>query len=216
MKPAGLPELDRRSRRRRDTIEEILNVSLELMESDGVAALSLSAVARRVGMQPPSLYQYFDSKMAIYDALFQRGSQAVLDAHRAAVAKHPEADPLQALRIGTEAFARWCVAHPIYCQLLFWRTVPGFEPSPEAYAPSVESLQDLRDALRVAVEAGLLSPGAASEEGLTLHSALVAGLLSQQLANEPDASFEDGRFIRLLPTVLDLFFTKYQPARGKK
>lgn len=191
-------------------------MSLELMAAEGVAGLSLSAVARRVGMRPPSLYQYFDSKMAIYDALFQRGAQAVLDTYRAELAKHPEADPLQALRIGAEAFARWCIANPIYCQLLFWRTVPGFEPSPEAYAPSVETIEDFRTALQLAVDAGLLSPGAASDEGIALHSALVAGLLSQQLANEPDASFEDGRFTRLLSTVQELFFTKYQPARGKK
>ena len=56
-------------------IEEILEVAIELMETEGVAALSLSAVARRLGLQPPSLYQYFPSKMAIYDALFQRGAE---------------------------------------------------------------------------------------------------------------------------------------------
>ncbi|WP_328996566.1 TetR/AcrR family transcriptional regulator [Kribbella sp. NBC_01245] len=216
MKNVGPSELDRRSRRRRDTIEEILDVSLELMAAEGVAALSLSAVARRVGMRPPSLYQYFDSKMAIYDALFQRGSQAVRDTYRAAQAERPEANPLESLRIGTESFTRWCIANPIYCQLLFWRTVPGFEPSPEAYAPAVESVEDLRTGLQLAVDAGLLSPAAATDEGVALHSALVAGLLSQQLANEPDASFEDGRFTRLLPAVLELFVTKYQPSRGKK
>ena len=68
--------LDRRTRRRQETIEEILEVAIELMETEGVAALSLSAVARRLGMQPPSLYQYFPSKMAIFDALFQRGAES--------------------------------------------------------------------------------------------------------------------------------------------
>ncbi len=76
--------LDRRSRRRQQTIDEILDASVALMETEGVAALSLSAVARQVGMQPPSLYQYFPSKMAIYDALFQRGAEQVRDSQREA------------------------------------------------------------------------------------------------------------------------------------
>ena len=82
MSTAGV---DRRTRRRQETIEEILDVAIELMATEGVAALSLSAVARRLGMQPPSLYQYFPSKMAIYDALFQRGSGLQRDAYRAAL-----------------------------------------------------------------------------------------------------------------------------------
>ena len=49
MSTAGL---DRRTRRRQETIAEILDVAIELMETEGVAALSLSAVARRLGMQP--------------------------------------------------------------------------------------------------------------------------------------------------------------------
>ena len=76
-------QTDRRSRRRQDTIDEILDVSLELMGTEGVAALSLSAAARRVGMQPPSLYQYFPSKMAIYEALLRRGLEQILAAQLA-------------------------------------------------------------------------------------------------------------------------------------
>jgi len=38
-----------------------------------VAALSLREVARRVKLQVPSLYAYFPSKMALYDALFREG-----------------------------------------------------------------------------------------------------------------------------------------------
>src|SRR4029453_7080750 len=87
--------LDRRTRRRRETIGEILDVAIELMEAEGVAALSLSAVARRLGMQPPSLYQYFPSKMAIYDALFQRGNELVRDAYRSANAEAGTDDQLE-------------------------------------------------------------------------------------------------------------------------
>jgi AcrR family transcriptional regulator len=45
--------LDRRARRRRETIEEILDVALQVMATEGMAALSLAEVARRMGMRPP-------------------------------------------------------------------------------------------------------------------------------------------------------------------
>src|ERR1700757_5432502 len=80
---------DRRARRRRETIEEILAIALEVMAEEGVNGLTLAEVARRLGVQPPSLYKYFDSLMALYDALFRRGQQAHLEVMRAAMAQAP-------------------------------------------------------------------------------------------------------------------------------
>ena len=51
--------LDRRRRRRQETIDEILDIAVQVMAEEGVAGLSLSEVARRMGIQPPSLYKYF-------------------------------------------------------------------------------------------------------------------------------------------------------------
>src|SRR6185369_18100138 len=65
--------LDRRQRRRLETIEEVLDVAADLMREQGVAGLSIGEVARRMGIRPPSLYVYFDSKNALYDGLFARG-----------------------------------------------------------------------------------------------------------------------------------------------
>jgi AcrR family transcriptional regulator len=209
-------ELDRRGRRRQETIDEILDVAVELMESEGVAALSLSAVARKVGMQPPSLYQYFASKIAIYDALFQRGAEQVRDAQRTARAAADTTDQLELGMIGVTAFGKWCMENQVLSQLLFWRTVPGFEPSPAAFAPSLDTVNDLRHYLQGAVDAGQLDKGAVSEDGIALFTSLTAGLLSQQMANEPDATYEEGRFTRLMPVVLDMFYQRYKPTRGKK
>ena len=213
MSTAGL---DRRTRRRRETIAEILDVAIELMATEGVAALSLSAVARRLGMQPPSLYQYFPSKMAIYDALFQRGSELQRDAYRTALSGAKTEDPREVSLIAATAFCRWSLDHQVYSQLLFWRTIPGFEPSPEAYAPAQDTLEDVRSHLQSMVDAGHLHPDAASDEGVALFTSVTAGLLSQQMANEPDVSFDDGRFIRMLPVVLEMFHQHYAPTRGKK
>jgi AcrR family transcriptional regulator len=49
-------------RRRAETIAEILSISEEVMTAEGVAALNLAEVARRMGLTPAALYQYLGSK----------------------------------------------------------------------------------------------------------------------------------------------------------
>src|SRR4051795_2292209 len=134
--------LDRRQRRRQETIEEVLDIAVEIMTEQGVAGLSIGEVARRMGIRPPSLYVYFPSKDALYDALFERGAREVQ--HGVTEETAPllgNLDPSwsfeDVLLDASTAFVRWAVEHPAYTQLLYWRPVPGFEPSAEAFAPAI-------------------------------------------------------------------------------
>src|SRR3984893_17050849 len=84
------PRTDRRARRRQETIEEILDIAQDVMAEEGVNGLSLAEVARRLGVQPPSIYKYFPSLMAVYDAICLRGQLEHLEVMRQAMAA---ADP---------------------------------------------------------------------------------------------------------------------------
>src|SRR5207245_1043353 len=84
---------DRRARRRQETIEEILAIADDVMTEEGVNGLSLSEVARRLGVKPPSIYKYFDSLMGIYDALFERGQRTHLEIMRTAMARAEPGPP---------------------------------------------------------------------------------------------------------------------------
>jgi AcrR family transcriptional regulator len=193
---------DRRARRRRETIEEILDIAVEVMTEEGVNGLSLAEVARRLGVQPPSLYKYFPSLMAVYDALFLRGQVEHLDVLRDGMAR---AEPgLAALQAGLEASGRWSLSHRAVAELLFWRPVPSFEPSPEAFAPSSEMVDLQRAALADAVAAGQLGPGANAEEAVFLVSTMIVGVLSQAFANEPGLQWGEGRFTPLFPKLMAL------------
>ncbi len=179
------------------------------MTEEGVNGLSLAEVARRLGVQPPSLYKYFPSLMAVYDALFRRGQLEHLAVMRQAMA---EAEPgLDALIHGLEASGRWLLGHPATAQLLFWRPVPSFEPSAEAFAPSVEMVQIQRLALADAVAAGQLGPGADSDEALYLVSTLISGVLTQAMANEPELEWGVGRFTPLFSRLMRLLPEVYPP-----
>jgi AcrR family transcriptional regulator len=200
---------DRRARRRQETIEEILTIAEDVMAEEGVNGLSLSEVARRLGVKPPSIYKYFDSLMGIYDALFERGQRTNLDIMRTAMER---AEPgLAALAAGLEASCRWLLAHPATAQLLFWRPVPTFEPTPQAMAASIEMVRLQRQALADATAAGQLGRSADSDEALYLTSVFVSGVVGQAMANEPGLPWGEGRFSPLLPKLLGTLASLYPP-----
>ena len=204
---------DRRTRRRRETIEEILAIAEDVMGEVGVNGLSLSEVARRLGVKPPSIYKYFDSLMAIYDTLFERGQREHLAAMQDAMAG---AEPgLAALSAGLEASCRWCIEHPATAQLMFWRPVPSFEPTAEAMAPSVEMVELQRQALADAVDAGQLGPGAKADDAVFMVSILVSGLIGQAMANEPGVPWGEGLFTGLFPKTIEAIPAVYPPAPGR-
>lgn len=200
---------DRRARRRLETIEEILDIAEDVMAEEGVNGLRLSEVARRLGVKPPSIYKYFDSLMAIYDALFERGQRAHLESMGAAM---ESAEPgLDALAAALEAGGRWALLHSATAQLLFWRPVPSFEPTPEAMAPSVEMVRIQRQALADAAARGQLGPGADSDEAVFVVSVFISGVLGQAMANEPGVPWGEGRFSPLLPKLLGTLVALYPP-----
>jgi AcrR family transcriptional regulator len=165
---------DRRQERRDATRAEIVQAAWEMAREGGLASLSLRDVARRVGISAPSVYSYFESKNAIYDAMFAEGAQDYLDYARE---RERTGDRLADLQAGMRDFHQFCTEDPVRYQLLFQRTIPGFEPSPETYAISVEGLEIVRTHL---AELGLTDPKA-----LDLLTAIGNGLADQQISNDP-------------------------------
>lgn len=194
--PAPAP-VNRRARRRAETIEEILRLALEIMAEVGVGGLTFAELARRLGVQPPSLYKYFGSVLSIYDELFRRGHREHLEAVRTAMSAADTGVP--AILAGMRAGGVWATQQPTLAQLLFWRPVPGFEPSPDAFAPSLTMVDLFRQALHDAAQSGQINADLDSEETLGLLSVIAAGVRSQYLANEPGTPMAKSRFLNLIP-----------------
>lgn len=188
---------DRRGERHQATRREILDAAWENVRRRGVGDLSLREVADAVGMRAPSLYVYFPSKRAVYDAMFADGNRELLQVVQAADCM--PADPMTRFRAVTLAFFDASVADPARHQLLFERPVPGFVPSAESYAAAVEMLELTRTAL---TQLGVTRPDA-----VDLYTALMSGLMSQQIANDPGGD----RWRRLVDETMDMFFTHVGP-----
>ena len=192
---------DRRAERHTATRREILDAAWTLARERGLAGWALRDVADRVGMRPPSLYVYFDSKNAVYDAMFAQGytellaltEQTYQDARAGRLAL---ADILHTV---ASLFFRFCVEDPARMQLLFLRTVPGFEPSESAYRLSQEASARMASVLAAA--------GLSATEHLDLWTALLSGLATQQVSNDPGGD----RWGRLLDRAVDMFVSAHAP-----
>lgn len=208
----------RRQRRRQETIEEILDVAIKVMADNGAGGLALGEIARRMGIQPPSLYVYFDSKNAIYDAVFARGWTLLLDSMAPLGQRLDEmdntADAPALLLIVAQHFTRWAVENRPYAELMFWRPVPGYEPSKAAFAPAVEMTRRSAQLFAELQRRGVVRADADSTEVSTAWTVLISGVISQHLSNEPAQSFDRGRFTSLLPALTAMFLEHYGP-RGR-
>lgn len=183
---------DRRGERRAATQAEILAAAWEQVRAKGLAALSLRDLARAVGMRPPSLYSYFDSKNAIYDAMYAQSARQFVDEQKASMPTPDE--PLEALKAIAHFFVGFCAADFARYQLLFQRTIPGFEPSPESFKISEDNLAELGELL---ARCGVTDPDA-----IDLFTALGTGLADQQLSNDPGGD----RWIRLIDDAVEMFY----------
>jgi AcrR family transcriptional regulator len=189
------PSRDRVAERRKATRREIVETAWALAREKGLAEFTLRDVAERVGMRAPSLYTHFESKHAIYDAMFGQGWSDYEQLAQAELADLPQ-PPRAALRRAARVFFDFAVDNPARHQLLNQRTIPGFEPSPESYAPAVRVMEMGRQLFLDLGLGGLIESG-----DFDIWVALTSGLTNQQLANDPDGA----RWSALLDRAIDIW-----------
>jgi AcrR family transcriptional regulator len=185
----SLEQTDIRTRKYDWTRAEILTAAWELARRDGLAALSLRELAAAVGMRAPSLYHYFPSKNALYDAMYAQGIQQSADRMRQSP---PGRTALETLRNLVRTFVENATQDPVRYELLFHRPIPGFEPSPEHLNIGLTSLARVRQA---AADAGV-----STDADFDLFLATTRGLVTLQIANEPGGD----RWVRLVDDAVDM------------
>jgi AcrR family transcriptional regulator len=182
--------IDRVAQRRDAKVAEIVESAWRLAREHGIVGVSLRVLARDVGMRQPSLYAYFDSKLALYDAMFADGNRQLLK--RLDAVKLPR-EPRPALKKFMAQFVAFAMEDPARYELLFQRHVPGFTPSTESYKLAEEALGRVYKLIN---EAGVSEPG-----DIDCIVAMVAGLMEAQMSNDPGGH----RWTRHLNRLVDLY-----------
>jgi AcrR family transcriptional regulator len=204
----GLSVRERRQRNREEMQDGILAVAREIMREQGVAALNLNEIARRVGITPPALYTYFPSKMALYDVLYRTGIRLFREAEeelRGSTA--PDWGRIHAWFAQRLALAQ---AHPDLYHLVFDVPIPGFVPTPE----SREELRRLYDAtvcgIAEVIEAGVMRPNLSPEQATDLLLAMRLGVVAAHVGKHRQLP-PPGRIARLVPEIVAVLRAAWQP-----
>ena len=183
---------DRVTRRRELVRQRVIDAAWEVAAAAGLEGLTLAAIAERVGMRAPSLYEYFTSKAAILDALFADGyrqlSEEVVAPMHAAM---PDPPTREALVEGARRSLAFMTADLARYQVMFTRVVPGWDPSPPAYEASIAVYEQL--------EQTLAAFGLTGADDVDLFTAMTAGIAAQQYANDPGGD----RYLRLTDRAVD-------------
>lgn len=187
----------RRQNNRNAAIQKILDAARQIMREEGVAALSMQELARRLEMRAPSLYNYFSSKMDLYDSLFRLG----ISIYKERLNGLPDGAGLrETIRQNMEAYLAFALENPELYQLCFERPVPGFVPSEESLAYSTGILGAYY--ARIASYRDQISAALTDEQIVHIIAAATHGITALHLANEPHLPMGSGRFGSLIPVAL--------------
>ena len=209
-----LSPAERRARNREEMTDAILDAARANMREHGAAGLNLNEVAQMVGVRTSALYNYFPSKMALYDALFLHGTRIART-----YLEPPTELPgpfLENLHVGLEAYMRFAQEQPDLYQLCFERPVPGFVPSDESMQESRAGLAAWDQRIARAIADGEIRADLSTNQARDVITAMTHGLTSQHMANEPHLPVGSGRYgglISVAASVLREGLSPEEPAK---
>ena len=183
------PEVGWREARREAARAKLLATAWEMVREDGLAALTLRQLAKRAGITTPTVYAYFDSKNAIFDAMFGEAAEVFAATRTDLPDTGSSFDNMVA---DARRWVEFCTSDVARYQLLFQRPIPGFEPSPESYKHAVRALDLTREYL---ARNGVKDP-----RHVDMWTAVMTGLVDQQISNDPGGD----RWTRLIEDVVPM------------
>src|SRR5580692_11382765 len=179
-------------------VEVLLASAVEILETEGPEALSVRRIAAAAGVAPMGVYNHFDSKNGIIEALFVQGFERLREALTTIA---DIADPYEALREAGRRYRALARAHPMVYQLMFLRTLPGYEPSEAALEVAGRACDSLVAAVRRAMAADVIAEGPLTETAQLIWSS-IHGWVSLELLGIGMVEDLDSGFDRVCSTML--------------
>ena len=139
--------------------EALLAAGRDILTEDGVTALGLRAVARRVGVSPTAVYRHFRDKEALLAAIAADGFRGLAAAMRAAAAE--TGDPRSRMAATGSAYVCYAVANSAVVRLMFGPEITDKSAHPDLRAAGEEAFGVLSGELAATGARDAASPDAA-------------------------------------------------------
>jgi AcrR family transcriptional regulator len=140
--------------------QALLTSAAEILEAEGPEGLSVRKIAAAAGVAPMGVYNHFESKFGIIEALFTQGFERLRDATESIGEIH---DPYVAMREGCRRYRALALAQPMVYRIMFLQGVPGFEPSQHALEVAARAFDALVAAVQRAMASGVIAEAPPTE-----------------------------------------------------
>ncbi|WP_329026259.1 TetR/AcrR family transcriptional regulator [Streptomyces sp. NBC_00690] len=129
-----------RERYRAQVRAEIKEHAWEQIATAGASALSLNAIAKRMGVSGPALYRYFASRDDLITELIREAYRSLAETLRSATAEGADLAEL------AHVLRRWALEDPQRYLLIYGTPVPGYHAPEDITGISSEIMTTLLDA----------------------------------------------------------------------
>ena len=147
----------RRERERKEMTERIMDVAREMLVRDGYEAVTLRGIAQAIEYSQASIYQYFEDKQSLVEAIILRDCEDLRSCLRECLRV---GEPVYRLVEMARLYATWGITHPNHYRLLMMPPSGWAENDKEGERKRAplerEMLLMMHGAVRDAMEKGLV------------------------------------------------------------
>jgi AcrR family transcriptional regulator len=133
-------------------MSDVVDTARRHLADGGPASVSWRGIAREVGVNPASLYTYFDNLDDLFTAVITSSFGRLGAAVGGAAEDAADLEPSERLMACAHAYRAWALDHPAEFNLIFTDRIPGYEAPPggptvevqtEIFGPFVAALDEL-------------------------------------------------------------------------
>jgi AcrR family transcriptional regulator len=133
----------RRDRLRAQTLAEIREHGFAQLAEGGPAALSLTGIAKTMGMSGPALYRYFASRDDLLVALVEESYEDLADTLTAVAYRTRSGTPEERLRAALNGTRQWALSQPHRYRLVFGSSYGSGELDPDRIIPPAQRAMEI-------------------------------------------------------------------------
>lgn len=169
----------------------ILGAALRLLDAQGLTALTVRGIAAEAGIAPMGIYNRFEGKMGVFEALWVEGFERLTRQLEAVpMTDDPRSDLLQCGRV----YRNFALDNRAHYRLMFMVHYEGFTPSAESALVAARSLGVLITVIEAAQRAGQLTDGAPIELAqivwAAVHGFVALELIGLSFCSDVPAAYE--------------------------
>jgi AcrR family transcriptional regulator len=169
--------------------------ALQLLAESGPEGFTVRAIARRANVAPMAIYNHFDGKNGLLDAIWTEGF-TILQREMAPIGQDPK-DEL--LRSGI-AYRKFALEHRSHYTVMFMNRFVGFTPSIAAAYVATRAFQELVNHIHRCQSVGMF-PDIAADNLAQMLWAACHGYISLEILDINFAEDRDKTFLQFLSGV---------------